>query len=269
MRVSSASGKCAAWPALAKLRIGCVQYLNAKPLIHGYDGPVLFEHPSALARDLSRGALDVALVPVFEALRDPRYLIVDGVAIASDGPVFSVFLAHRGPLAEVRTIALDPASLTSVHLLQVLLAEYHGLRPQCVDAATFRGEADAMLLIGNQAIDFRHEHAGTHRFLDLGAEWKRRTGLPFVYAPWLIREDVPDARAAADELRALGRAGAARIGEIVRTETFRDAEFRTRYLTQHIRFDLGPLEKAGIGKFRELLATHGFIGTETRTLVYV
>ena len=98
-----------AWPALSKLRVGCVQYLNAKPLIHGYDGPVVFDHPSALARDLARGALDVALVPIFEALRDPRYLIADGVAIASDGPVFSVFLALRGPLAEVRTIALDPA----------------------------------------------------------------------------------------------------------------------------------------------------------------
>ena len=258
-----------AWPALAKLRIGCVQYLNAKPLIHGYDGAVVFDHPSALARDLSRGALDVALVPIFEALRDPRYLIADGVAIASDGPVYSVFLAHRGPLEKVRTIALDPASLTSVHLLQVLLAEYHGMRPQCVDAATFRGEADAELLIGNQAIDFRHAHTGTHQFLDLGAEWKRCTGLPFVYAPWLLRADLPDANQAAEELRALGRAGVARIGEIARTETFHDADFRTRYLTQHIRFGLGDREKAGIAKFRELLAKHGFIGPEARGLVYV
>ena len=258
-----------AWPALSKLRVGCVQYLNAKPLIHGYDGPVVFDHPSALARDLARGALDVALVPIFEALRDPRYLIADGVAIASDGPVFSVFLAHRGPLAEVRTIALDPASLTSVHLLQVLLAEYHGLRPQCVDAAIFRGIADAELLIGNQAIDFRHEHAETHQFLDLGEEWKRCTGLPFVYAPWLLRGDLENARAAAEELRALGRAGVARIGEIVRAETFRDAAFRERYLTQHIRFDLGAREKAGIGKFRELLGKHGFIGVDARELVYV
>ena len=257
------------WPALSKLRIGCVQYLNAKPLIHGYDGPVVLEHPSALARDLSRGALDVALVPIFEALRDPRYLIADGVAIASDGPVFSVFLAHRGPLAEVRTIALDPASLTSVHLLQVLLAEYHGMRPQCVDAATFRGEADAELLIGNQAIDFRHEHADTNHFLDLGEEWRRCTGLPFVYAPWLLRGDLENARATADELRALGRAGVARIGEIVHAETFRDAAFRERYLTQHIRFALGEREKAGIEKFRELLAKHGFIAAGNAPLIYV
>ncbi len=263
--MSSAGG---AWPALAKLRIGCVQYLNAKPLIHGYDGPVVFDHPSALARDLSLGKLDVALVPIFEALRDPRYLIADGVAIASDGPVYSVFLAHHGPLEKVRTIALDPASLTSVHLLQVLLAEYHDLRPQCVDASAI-GEADAELLIGNQAIDFRHEHAGTHHFLDLGEEWTRCTGLPFVYAPWLIREDLPNARAAAGELRALGRAGVARVDEIVRTETFREANFRRRYLTQHIQFGLGPREKAGIAKFRELLVKHGFIANDARPLRFV
>lgn len=263
------SGGSAAWPALAKLRIGCVQYLNAKPLIHGYDGAVVFDHPSALARDLSRGALDVALVPVFEVLRDPRYRIADGVGIASDGPVYSVFLAHRGPLAEVRTIALDPASLTSVHLLQVLLAEFHGQRPQCVDAASFQGEADAELLIGNQAIGFRREHGDAFHYLDLGEEWKRCTGLPFVYAPWLIREDLPDVQEAADELRALGRAGVARIEEIVAEETFQDADFRRRYLTQHIRFDLGDREKAGIAKFRELLGKHGFIAADSRELVYV
>ena len=119
------------YPALASLRIGCVQYLNSKPLIYGYDGPVVFDHPSGLARDLAAGKLDVALVPTFEALRSPHYTLVEGVAIASDGPVYSVFLAHRKPLAEVRSVALDPASLTSVHLLQVLLCEYHGLRPQC------------------------------------------------------------------------------------------------------------------------------------------
>ena len=257
------------WPALSRLRIGCVQYLNAKPLIHGYDGPVVFDHPSALARDLASGALDVALVPTFEALRGGSYSIVDGVAIASDGPVFSVFLAHRGPLEEVRTIALDPASLTSVHLLQVLLAEYRGLRPQCVDARTFRGTPDATLLIGNQAIDFRHAHAGDVQFLDLGEEWKARTGLPFVYAPWLLRAGLPDARAAADELRAIAHDGISRIDEIVASENFHDAAFRWRYLNEHIRFTLEAREKTGMEKFRELLVKHAFLPSGGAPLVFV
>ena len=256
------------YPALSALRVGCVQYLNARPLIHGYAGPVVFDHPSGLARDLASGALDVALVPVFEALRHPRYLIADGVAIASDGPVFSVFLAHRGPLAEVRTIALDPASLTSVHLLQVLLAEYHGLRPRLLDLSAFPSEADAVLLIGNQAIDFRERDAGAHQLLDLGEEWHRRTGLPFVYAPWLLRPDLPNAPAIAGELRALKRHGTARIAEIVRSDPH-NAALSARYLTEHIRFDLGPRENTGIEKFRELLVKRGFSPASDEPLRYV
>ena len=256
------------YPALSALRVGCVQYLNARPLIHGYDGPVVFDHPSGLARDLANGALDVALVPIFEALNHPRYLLADGVAIASDGPVFSVFLAHRGPLAEVRTIALDPASLTSIHLLQVLLAEYHGLRPQLLERSAFPANADAVLLIGNQAIDFRECDAGAHQLLDLGEEWQRRTGLPFVYAPWLLRADLPNAPAIADELRALKRHGTAHLAEIVRSDSH-EPMLTARYLTEHIRFDLGPREKAGIEKFRELLVKHGFIPASDEPLRYV
>ena len=86
---------------LRRLRVGCVQYLNSKPLIHGFDGPVIFDHPSGLARDLAAGKLDVGLVPTFEALRTPHYALAAGVGIACDGPVYSVFLAHRGPLKEV------------------------------------------------------------------------------------------------------------------------------------------------------------------------
>ena len=256
------------YPALSALRVGCVQYLNAKPLIHGYAGPVVFDHPSGLARDLAAGALDVALVPIFEALRHPRYLLADGVAIASDGPVFSVFLAHRGPLAEVRTIALDPASLTSIHLLRVLLAEYHGLRPRWLELASFPASADAVLLIGNQAIDFRERDAGAHQLLDLGDEWQRRTGLPFVYAPWLLRAELPNAAAVAEELRALKRYGTARIAEIVHADPHNPA-LSERYLTEHIRFDLGPREKAGIEKFRALLVKHGFIPASHEPLRYV
>lgn len=257
------------YPILAGLRVGCVKYLNSKPLIHGYPGPVVFEHPSGLARDIAAGELDVALVPVFEALRAPHYLLANGVAIASDGPVYSVFLAYRGSLTEVRTIALDPASRTSTHLAQVLLREYHGLAPQCVDAASFAGKADAELLIGNQAIAFRRRPGADEEILDLGAEWQRCTGLPFVYAPWLIRPGLPDAAGAAEELRTLKRVGIARLPEILRAETEWDPAFSERYLTRHIRFDLGDREKAGIDKFRELLTKHGFIAESREPLIYV
>ena len=255
------------YPALAALRLGCVQYLNSKPLIYGCDAPVVFEHPSALAHDLARGVLDVALVPVFEALRSPGYLAADDVAIGCDGPVFSVFLAHRGPLADLRRVALDPASLTSVHLLQVLLAEFHGLRPKCVSQGN--GPEDATLLIGNQAIDFRTRAPGGWQFFDLGEEWRRCTGLPFVFALWLMQPNLPNAGAVANELRALKRDGLAHIPEIVRADKGHDPTFVTRYLTGHIRFGLGLREQAGLERFRELLVKHGIIAPAGEPQQYV
>src|SRR5260370_561952 len=105
------------------LRIGCVKYLNARPLIHGWVGAVDFDHPAALFPKLERGNLDVALVSSLEFCRRPLYLIVDGISISSRGPVYSVIVAHRAELQAVRQIELDPASETSVALLKCLLAE--------------------------------------------------------------------------------------------------------------------------------------------------
>jgi chorismate dehydratase len=256
-------------PALSHLRIGCVQYLNSRPLIHACEGPVKFDHPSGLARDLAAGALDAALVPIFEVLRHPRYLVADGVAIASDGPVFSVFLAHRGLLQNVRTIALDPASLTSAHLLQVLLAEYHGLHPRCVDAAKCDTEPDARLLIGNQAIDFRLADGGRHELLDLGAEWQRCTGLPFVYAVWALRPDLANAPAVAADFRRLKCEGIPAIPAIIAADSVHPREVSLPYLTRHIRFDLGDRETAGIAKFAGLLADARFIPPLTQPLAFL
>ena len=229
-----------------------MQYLNSRPLICDYHGPVVFEHPAVLAQMLFAGRLDVALVPVFEALRHPGYQLVDGAVIASDGPVFSVFLAHRGSLADIQKVTLDPASLSSAHLLKVILAEFHGLRPE------YGADGDARLLIGNQAIDFRLDKTNADwQILDLGEEWKRCTGLPFVFALWAMRSDVP--AAIADELRALKNSGIQRIAEIVANDDCATPEVRLRYLTEHIRFDIGERGKIAITRYRDLLVKHGLI----------
>ncbi len=261
MRVSS-------YPALAGLRIGCVQYLNARPLIHAYGGPVQMDHPSQLARDLAAEKLDVALVPVFEVLGERRYLLVEGAAIASDGPVYSVFLAYRGELSAIRRIALDPASLTSVHLVQVLLAEFYGVRPECIDAREAK-DADAELLIGNQAMAYRKEMPADMQLLDLGEEWKARTGLPFVYAPWALRPGFPQSEEIGEAFRELKRQGIAQLDEIVATEKSCPPELAREYLTEYIRFELGDREKAGMLRFRELLVKHGFLPAVERPLEFV
>src|ERR1700757_1583908 len=105
------------------LRIGCVKYLNARPLIRGWSGEVDFDHPSALCKRLAGGELGVALVSSFEFLRNPIYRIVDDVSISSDGPVYSVVVAHYGDISGIKEIELDPASQTAVNLLRCLLAE--------------------------------------------------------------------------------------------------------------------------------------------------
>lgn len=243
------------WGALRGVRIGCVKYLNSRPLICEYDGPVVFGHPAVLARKLAAGELDAALVPVFHALSEPGYLLVDDVAVGCDGAVFSVFLAHRGELRDVRSIALDPASMSSANLLKVLLAEFHGMHP------AFGETGDAQLLIGNQAIDFRRAEEGKSdwKFLDLGEEWKRCTGLPFVFAVWAVRVGTADIAAVADAFRLLKERGVAQIPELIRREKFADEETRRLYLTEYLRFEIGPRGKSALGLFRELLLRHKLI----------
>jgi len=253
------------WGALRGVRVGCVKYLNSRPLICAYDGPVVFEHPSVLARKLAAGELDAALVPAFHALSEPGCRIVDDVAVACDGPVFSVFLAHRGELRDVRSVALDPASMSSANLLKVLLAEFHDLHPG------FGESGDARLLIGNQAIEFRRAEEGKSgwRFLDLGGEWKRCTGLPFVFAVWALRAGMPNVSAVADAFRRLKQSGVARIRDLIRHEDFADEETRRRYLTEYLRFEIGPRGKAALDLFREMLAKHRLIGGHSPPLQFI
>ncbi len=246
-------------------QIGCVRYLNSKPLIHGHDAEVSFEVPASLADGLHAGRLDVALSPIFELLAHPGYLVVDDVAIASDGPVFSVFIAHYGPLVSLRTLYLDHDSRTSFNLQRVLLAEFHGLSPQC---EPFPGgkppvelrAGEGALIIGDPAIAFRLAHGDRYEYLDLGAAWKQATGLPFVFAAWLVRPETPQPEVLADRLRAWREAGQTQVGEVVAAERRFPAELSRRYLTEFIRFRLGVLEKQAIREFARLLRKHGVIG---------
>ena len=175
---------------LGHFRVGSVPYLNAVPLTRGLEDQIIFAPPSQLAEKLRRDELDAALVSVTEVLFNDRYDVLDGIAVASLGEVKSVFLAHREPLENITEIFCDPASLTSVSLLRLLLAE-RACRPQFKPLETYGAAAAVknVLLIGDRAIDFLlapHEH----EIWDLGAAWFEMTGLPFVYAVWALRRGV-------------------------------------------------------------------------------
>src|SRR6267143_5998135 len=140
--------------------------------------------PAQLADLLRRDELDAGLVSITEVLLNDRYDVLDGIAIASLGEVKSVLLAHRRPLEEAKEIFCDTASLTSVRLLQVLLAE-RGLKPEfkALPDYNFAASPDYLMLIGDRALDFALGKR-EHEIWDLGAAWFELTKLPFVYAVW-------------------------------------------------------------------------------------
>jgi len=253
---------------LNSLRVGCVKYLNARPLVRGWEGNVEFDHPSALCERLAKGQLDVALVSSFEFLRNPIYRIVDGVSISSDGPVYSVVVAHRGELSDIEEIELDPASKTAASLLRCLLAEL-GSTPRLTSRVPENaGSSQARLIIGDQAISFRQTHADEFRFWDLGEQWTKLTGLPFVYALWLIRPEVLDAKSIAQHLRGLRDENLADIRVIVSDTADNKqkitAEFLDRYYKQHLRFGFGTREKQGLQTFADLCTKHGVLAKRSR-----
>ncbi len=237
-------------------RIGCVKYINAIPLARGWPGPIQFGHPSTLCRRLAAGDLDVALVSSFEYLRNPIYSIVDDVAIASDGPVYSVFVAHR-PETTFDEIELDEASTTGVSLWRCLQQLRKEESIECappVDNLSALEPGRARLLIGDQAIRFRQKFGKTYFYRDLGQEWRDETGLPFVYALWLIRPEVKKPARIADSLRSIRDRNLAHLDELIVEQKEFDAAFSAYYYRDCLRFHFGEREKAGLRLFRELCA---------------
>jgi len=166
-----------------------------------------------------------------------------------------VLLAHQRPLEEVREVFCDPASLASVNLLKVLLAE-RGLRPEFRPLENYAAalEKDFVLLIGDRAIEFQrapHPHA----IYDLGGAWLELTQLPFVYAVWALRRGIEN-RELRGELKEARRFGRDTLDTIIETRTEFDEDFRRDYFEWHIHFHLGEDEKRAIARFSELLEKH-------------
>ena len=257
-------------------RIGAVSYLNSKPLIHCLeelvDAQIVVDLPSRLAEGLANKSLEVALIPSIEYARNGGYTIVSDACISCNGPVRSVMLYSRVPVARIRTLALDEGSRTSAALARILLAERFDIHPRAVTlpigSTASDSDADAVMVIGDRGmipID------GPYEFVwDLGQEWCGWTGLPFVFAMWVARGELPghenivEHQSKLKELdRLLGLArdrGVGRLEEIARAEApsvglpFGQCH---EYLRDNLTYHLGESQRRGLKRFYELAARYG------------
>jgi chorismate dehydratase len=231
------------------VRLGAVSYLNAEPTVHGLEREASMaverDLPSRVAQRLHAGEVDLALVPSIEYAFG-HYAILPGVAIASHGPVRSVRLFHKTPLERIARVALDTSSRASVGLARVLLRARLGRDPEYVPMApgleAMLAGSDAALLIGDPALDAVTDL----KSLDLGEEWARLTGLPFVYAFWVL-----DAAGIARLQQALAE-GEGAFADIARRMAQGDPARAARYeayLRESIVYRLGEQELAGLLEF--------------------
>ncbi len=246
------------------IRIGAVSYLNTKPLIHGLAVPgecaVELDLPSRLAARLAQGDFDAALVPVAALFGQPDWAIVSDACIACRGPVWSVKLCGRVPLAEARSIGLDVGSLTSVVLAKTLLAQarearglpgLESLRFQRleIDADWRAFDGDAVLVIGDRAMGAAP--AMFAEVWDLGQRWWEVTGLPFVFAAWAARPhtDLGELSRRLAAARDLGLAQIQTIAAQAAGSHGLTAAQCLTYLTEYLHFRLGPRELVGLETF--------------------
>ncbi|MFH1569304.1 MAG: menaquinone biosynthesis protein [Gemmatimonadota bacterium] len=261
------------------MRLGAVSFLNARPLTQSLeavgDGSWSFSYalPSVCAADLRAGRIDLGLIPSIEyALSPEPYALVPDIAIGCRGEVLTVRLFYRGELEGMRTVAVDTSSRTSVALLRVILAEKYGLAPELFpappDLEAMLHQADAALLIGDPVLPLVEargwEERTGRRSLDLGREWRELTGLPFVFAFWAGRLGAAGP-AEVERLQRARREGQARIPAIAarfQHERAGSASLYERYLTEHIRYDLGDEELAGLAEFYGRARRCGIIPAE-------
>jgi len=242
--------------------IGGVPYLNAKPLVAWFDTPegrasgieVVYNVPSRLARMVERGEVACALVSSVELFRHPDWKAVPRVAIASTGEVLSVRLFSKVPLSRVRSVALDTSSLTSAALVRILFARWWEADPQYLSAApdlqAMLQRADAALLIGDRGMFAPAE--GLY-VADLGEEWYRWTGLPFVWALWLGRAEQMTATLV-EVLQHAQAWGREHLEQIVSHEAQRmgkEEGLVRRYLCKVMQYEMTPEHEAGLARFAE------------------
>jgi len=262
-------------------RIGCVSFLNARPLIDGLspdDASVTLDVPSRLLDGLEAGRVDVALCPVIDFYRSSVPLaIVPAGGISCEGPTLTVRLYSRVAPERINRVHVDADSHTSIVLLQVLFERRWGRRPriETFDAESQTGaarytdpetasedpECEAMLLIGDKVVTSPPADALMPHQIDLGEAWHDMTGLPFVFAAWMCRRGAALGRIP-QQLDTLRRNNMRRIGELATREASAHGwptDLANRYLSRLLQYELTPRHLEAIETFAQLAARIGLL----------
>ena len=258
---------------MSRLRVSAVEYLNARPLVHGLEAradlfDLQFDIPARCASLLHGGSVDLGLIPSIEYLKRPDYRVVPDLAIVSEGEVASVALFTTRPATSLRSIAVDSSSRTASALLRVLCAEWWDTDPKLVklrpDLPVMLKRCDAALVIGDAALFLDYEAQGLDK-VDLGDEWTAMTALPFVWAMWVGRANTVglDHVAALQAARASGVQATDDIAERHCSGGEEQIEVGRRYLRENVSFVLDARALAGLKKFYEYVDKLRLVPTRT------
>ncbi|MDB5304440.1 MAG: hypothetical protein JWM97_1989 [Phycisphaerales bacterium] len=265
-------------PALRRVNVGSVSFLNAKPLIYGLDSlsslELTLDVPSRLLDGLVDRRFDVALLPVIDYQRMAGLRLLTAGGIGCDGPTLTVRIFSAVPVDQIEVLACDTDSHTSVALARVILAERFGVRPEFTSLRTSVDERRAtatpapvaQLLIGDKVVC--EEPQGLPHQVDLGEAWKELTGLPFVFAAWMAREGVDLGSLPAD-LECAKREGLRHVDEIITRHALPRGwppGIARRYLTEYLQYDIGPRQLEAVRLFHQLAHRHGVLEHAPTTL---
>lgn len=262
----------------ARLRLGRIDFLNVLPIYYALEAGIVANpcelvpgDPSRLNELCASGGLDISPVSSIEyARRADLYHIVPELSISSVGEVKSVLLLSRMPVERLdgRKILLSAKSQTSVGLLKALCKLRYGVEPRfetgsCLECFLESTLPDACLAIGDEAL--RLAASGLYaNVLDLGAAWLEWTGLPFVFAVWVLRKEVVAEKnaqlpPAIEALLASKRWGLANIGRICKlaaeTGLMQVSQFEEYY--RCLKYDFNEPERKGLEMFYSFLFQAG------------
>lgn len=261
------------------MRIGCVSYLNAKPLIQEVEDcerlAVRYDVPARLLDDLESRQVDIALCPVIDFWRSDTPLVIVPVGgIGCDGPTLTVRLYSQVPIDQIDAVHVDTDSHTSVALLQILLRHQTGRVPMLVDYHARENVVDgklaatpqSMLLIGDKVVTDSPQAVLYPFQLDLGQAWRDLTGLPFVFATWMARKG-EDLGSLPQFLHRQREKNLKNLGRIVATHAAAHGwpeAMAMHYLGHTLQYEIGPRQLQAIERFGAEAAALGLINTPRR-----